>query len=155
MEVHGIMPKIRVINGPNLNLLGKREPGVYGSRTLADLETVLDREAAVLGMEVDFYQSNYEGDIIESIHESRETGIDALIINPGAFTHYSYAIRDAIAGTGQMVIEVHLSNVHAREEFRRHSVIAPVCLGQISGLGFDSYSAALHTLAKRISGTSS
>ncbi len=148
------MRKIRVINGPNLNLLGKREPGVYGARTLADLETVLDMEAAALGIEVDFYQSNYEGDIIESIHESREKGIDALIINPGAFTHYSYAMRDAISGTGLMAIEVHISNVHAREEFRRHSVIAPVCLGQISGLGFDSYSAALFTLARRISGAS-
>ena len=146
------MRKIRVINGPNLNLLGKREPGVYGARTLADLETVLDMEAAAFGIEVDFYQSNYEGDIIESIHESREKGIDALIINPGAFTHYSYAIRDAIAGSGQMAIEVHISNLHAREEFRRHSVIAPVCLGQISGLGFDSYSAALFTLARRIAG---
>lgn len=146
------MRKIRVINGPNLNLLGKREPGVYGARTLADLETVLDMEAAALGIEVDFYQSNYEGDIIESIHESREKGIDALIINPGAFTHYSYAIRDAIAGSGQMAIEVHISNIHAREEFRRHSVIAPVCLGQICGLGFDSYSAALFTLARRIAG---
>ena len=149
------MRKIRIINGPNLNLLGKREPGVYGAKTLADLETVLDMEAAALGIEVDFYQSNYEGDIIESIHESRDKGIDALIINPGAFTHYSYAIRDAVAGTGLMAIEVHISNVHAREEFRRHSVIAPVCLGQISGLGFDSYSAALFTLARRITGTSS
>ena len=149
------MRKIRIINGPNLNLLGKREPGVYGVRTLADLETVLDMEAAALGIEVDFYQSNYEGDIIESIHESRDKGIDALIINPGAFTHYSYAIRDAVAGTGLITIEVHISNVHAREEFRRHSVIAPVCLGQISGLGFDSYSAALFTLARRIAGTSS
>ena len=149
------MRKIRIINGPNLNLLGKREPDVYGAKTLADLETVLDMEAAALGIEVDFYQSNYEGDIIESIHESGDKGIDALIINPGAFTHYSYAIRDAVAGTGLMAIEVHISNVHAREEFRRHSVIAPVCLGQISGLGFDSYSAALFTLARRITGTSS
>jgi 3-dehydroquinate dehydratase-2 len=155
MEVRGIMRKIRVINGPNLNLLGKREPGVYGARTLADLEAVLEMEAAALGIELDFYQSNYEGDIIESIHESKEKGMDALIMNPGAFTHYSYAIRDAISATGQMVIEVHISNVHAREEFRRLSVIAPVCLGQISGLGFDSYSAALFTLARRMTGSSS
>ncbi len=146
------MRKIRVINGPNLNLLGLREPGVYGARTLADLETQLDMEAAALGIEVDFHQSNYEGDIIEAIHEAGEKGIDALIINPGAFTHYSYAIRDAIAGTSLTAIEVHISNVHAREEFRHHSVIAPVCLGQICGLGFDSYSAALFTLARRISG---
>ena len=146
------MRKIRIINGPNLNLLGLREPGVYGAKTLADLETQLDMEAAALGIEVDFHQSNYEGDIIEAIHEAREKGVDALIINPGAFTHYSYAIRDAVSGTGLTAIEVHISNVHAREEFRHHSVIAPVCLGQICGLGFDSYSAALFTLARRIPG---
>lgn len=144
------MPKIRVINGPNLNLLGVREPGVYGAKTLQDLETALDLEAASLGIEVDFYQSNYEGDIIESLHECREKGINAVILNPGAYTHYSYAIRDAVAGTGLTVIEVHLSNVHAREEFRHRSVIAPVCLGQICGLGFESYSAALHALARRL-----
>ena len=147
------MRKIRIINGPNLNLLGQREPGVYGAKTLTDLETQLDMEAAALGIEVDFHQSNYEGDIIEAIHEAREKGIDALIINPGAFTHYSYAIRDAISGVGLTAIEVHISNVHAREEFRHHSVIAPVCLGQICGLGFDSYSAALFSLARRIHGT--
>lgn len=144
------MPKIRVINGPNLNLLGVREPGVYGAKTLQDLETALDLEAASLGIEVDFYQSNYEGDIIESLHECREKGINAVILNPGAYTHYSYAIRDAVAATGLTVIEVHLSNVHAREEFRHRSVIAPVCLGQICGLGFESYSAALHALARRL-----
>ncbi len=146
------MRKIRVINGPNLNLLGQREPGVYGAKTLADLETALDLEAASIGVEVDFHQSNYEGDIIEAIHDCRGKGIDAIIINPGAFTHYSYAIRDAISGTGVPAVEVHISNVHAREEFRHHSVIAPVCLGQICGLGFDSYSAALFVLARRITG---
>ena len=144
------MPKIRVINGPNLNLLGTREPGVYGARTLSELETALDLEAAALGVEVDFYQSNYEGDIIESLHECRAKEIDAVILNPGAFTHYSYAIRDAVSGTGLTVIEVHLSNVHAREAFRHQSVIAPVCLGQICGLGFDGYSAALQVLARRL-----
>jgi len=148
------MRKIRIINGPNLNLLGKREPGVYGGKTLDELETQLDMEAAALGIEVDFLQSNYEGDIIEAIHESAEKEINAIIMNPGAFTHYSYAIRDAIAGTHIPVIEVHISNVYNREEFRQHSVIAPVCLGQIAGLGFDSYSAALYVLSRRIDGVS-
>lgn len=148
------MIKIRIINGPNLNLLGKREPGVYGSSTLLDLETALDFEAAALGIEVDFYQSNYEGDLIESLHECAEKGISAVIINPGAFTHYSYALRDAIAAIGLPVIEVHLTNVHAREEFRAKSVIAPVCVGQITGLGFNSYSAALYTFSKRFTESS-
>lgn len=144
------MAKIRVINGPNLNLLGIREPGIYGTQTLADLEKRLKNEASTYGIELDFFQSNHEGAIIDSIHNAFNSGYKGLIINPGAFTHYSYAIRDAISAVKIPCIEVHLSNTNAREDFRTKSVIAPVCTGQINGLGFDSYSAALFVLIKRL-----
>ncbi len=148
------MRKILVINGPNLNLLGKREPGVYGGKTLDELETQLDMEAVALGIEADFLQTSYEGDIVDAIITAKEKDVEAIILNAGAYTHYSYAIRDAIAGTKMPVVEVHISNVHAREDFRHQSVIAPVCLGQITGLGFDSYSAALFVLARRMDSVS-
>ncbi|AEE14956.1 3-dehydroquinate dehydratase [Thermodesulfobium narugense DSM 14796] len=141
------MKKILVINGPNLNMLGTREPNIYGSITLHGLEELILNFAKELEMKVDFFQSNHEGDIIDKIHRTFDA-YDAFIINPGAFTHYSYAIRDAIASITIPVIEVHLSNVHAREEFRKSSVIAPVCLGQISGLGELSYIAAIVALDK-------
>lgn len=141
--------KVLVINGANLNLLGKREPDIYGSETLADLEACLRKEAERLDMSVDFFQSNHEGEIIDTIHQAMGDEIDAIILNPGAFTHYSYAIRDAIKATGIPTIEVHMSNIHAREEFRAKSVIAPVCIGQISGFGFKSYLAALYLLSSR------
>lgn len=144
------MIKIKVINGPNLNLLGSREPEVYGTETLKTIENGLKLEAKSYGMEVDFYQSNHEGELIDCIHEAWKTGYSGLIINPGAFTHYSYAIRDAVSATHLPVIEVHLSNIHAREEFRSKSVIAPVCAGQVSGLGALSYSAALFALVKKL-----
>lgn len=144
------MKIIRVINGPNLNMLGRREPGVYGSQTLDDLQGMLETEAAPLGIILDFLQSNHEGDIIEAIHEAGTKGFSGIIMNPGAFTHYSYAIRDALSSVRVPCIEVHISNVHAREEFRHKSVLAPVCLGQICGLGFDGYSAALMVLARRM-----
>ncbi len=144
------MMKIRVLNGPNLNLLGTREPDVYGCQTLEDIEKKLDIEAQSYGMKLDFFQSNHEGEIIDSIHEAFISGYDGLIINAGALTHYSLAIRDAISGVKLPCIEVHLSNIHAREEFRSKSVIAPVCMGQISGFGAESYSAALFVLHKRI-----
>lgn len=143
------MKKIRIINGPNLNMLGRREPGVYGAQSLADLEEMLRAEAARLEVEADFFQSNHEGAIIDAIHEAGLDGHAGIVINPGAFTHYSYAIRDAIAAIRVPVIEVHLSNVHAREEFRHRSVTAPVCLGQICGLGFEGYAAAMGVLARR------
>lgn len=140
--------KVMVINGPNMNLLGKREPAIYGTETLQDLEKYIAREAEELNVEVEFFQSNHEGEIIDVIHKAMDEKIDGIIINAGAFTHYSYAIRDAIKGTGIKTIEVHMSNIHTREEFRTKSVIAPVCIGQITGFGFNSYIAALHLLKR-------
>lgn len=134
--------KIIVINGPNLNLLGTREQDVYGTVTLAEIAAAVAREAQMLGMDLDFIQTNHEGEIIDKIHEAKGT-YDLIIINPGAFTHYSIAIRDAVKAIGLPCIEVHLSNIHAREEFRSKSVIAPVCNGQICGFGADSYLVAL------------
>lgn len=140
--------KVLVINGPNMNLLGKREPAVYGSETLEDLENCIRKEAEKLNMEVEFFQSNHEGEIIDRIHKAMDEKIGGIILNAGAFTHYSYAIRDAIKGTGVKTIEVHMSNIYTREEFRAKSVIAPVCAGQITGFGFDSYIAALHLMKR-------
>lgn len=140
--------KVLVINGANMNLLGKREPEIYGDETLADLEKVIKREAEKMDVEVSFFQSNHEGEIIDIIHSAMMDKTDALILNPGAFTHYSYAIRDAIKATGIKTVEVHMSNIMTREEFRTKSVIAPVCLGQISGFGFRSYLAALYILKR-------
>ncbi|MCD8391455.1 MAG: type II 3-dehydroquinate dehydratase [Firmicutes bacterium] len=139
------MDKYLVINGVNLNLLGMREPGIYGSATLADLENNIRKKASELGVEVDFFQSNIEGEIVNAIHNAygKYAGI---IINPGAFTHYSYAIRDAFASVKMRVIEVHISNIHKREEFRHKSVIVPECIGQICGLGFKGYELALEAL---------
>jgi len=135
--------KIMVISGPNLNLLGKREPGIYGVETLESIVEKMREEAKKLGVEVEFFQSNHEGGIIDEIHKTM--GIyDAIIINPGAYTHYSIAIRDAVKSVGIPTIEIHLSNIHAREEFRSKSVVAPVCVGQISGFGSDSYILGLH-----------
>jgi len=141
------MRTILVVNGPNLNLLGKREPEIYGSGTLSNLESALESLAGDLQIQLRFFQSNSEGDIIDYLH-SNGFEADGLIINPGAFTHYSYAIRDAIDSVGIRAVEVHLSNILGREEFRHRSVIAPACVGQICGFGFDSYHAALRLLAE-------
>lgn len=140
------MKKYLIINGVNLNMLGVREPGIYGSSTLADLEAMVTAKAQNLGAAVDFFQSNFEGEIVEKIHGA--LGVyDGIIINPGAFTHYSYAIRDALGSVKLPVIEVHISNIHKREEFRHTSVIVPECIGQICGLGFKGYILALEALA--------
>lgn len=132
------MNKILVINGPNLNLLGTREKDVYGSETLQDIAKKVSEEAKQLNLDFDFVQSNHEGEIIDKIHDTRGK-YNYIIINPGAFTHYSYAIRDAVKAVEIPTIEIHLSNIHAREEFRSKSVIAPVCVGQICGFGSNSY----------------
>ena len=137
--------KILIIHGPNLNLTGKRETGIYGTTTLDDINDMIKAWADNKNIEVDIFQSNHEGAIIDKIHSAKGNA-DAIIINPGAFTHYSYAIRDAVAGVEVPTIEAHLSNVHAREEFRSRSVIAPVCKGQICGFGPKSYILALESL---------
>lgn len=143
------MKRIVIINGPNLDRLGLREPEIYGDQTLTDLENLLVEEAASLGVEVQFYQSNHEGFIIDEINNEYADGeVFGLIINPGALTHTSLALRDAIAGSDLPVIEVHISNIYKREEIRQHSMTAEVCLGVVSGLGFDGYVAALRYLAK-------
>lgn len=132
------MVKVLVLNGPNLNLLGAREPGVYGHDTLEDIEVMVSGRAGEIGVQVSFVQSNHEGVLIDTLH-SAAVSFDAVVFNPGAYTHYAYALRDAVAAAQVPVVEVHLSNIMSREEFRRVSVIAPVCVGQISGFGPLSY----------------
>ena len=141
------MKRIVIINGPNLDRLGIREPEIYGDQTLTDLENLLTEEAASLGVQVQFYQSNHEGFIIDEIGEYADSEVFGLILNPGALTHTSLAPRDAIAGSDLPAIEVHISNIYRREEIRQHSLTAPACIGVISGLGFDGYVAALRHLA--------
>ena len=142
--------RVIVINGPNLNLLGTRETDVYGTVTLDEIAAAVVEEADRLGLDVDFIQTNHEGEIIDKLHESRGA-YDLVILNPGAYTHYSIAIRDAVKAVELPCIEVHLSNIHSREEFRSKSVIAPVCVGQISGFGANSYIIALKAAALLLS----
>ena len=137
--------RVLVINGPNLNLLGVREPGVYGSDSLESIEKELKQAAEELDITLGCYQSNHEGDIVDTLHRAMKEA-DGVILNAGALTHYSYALRDAIAAIKIPVIEVHMSNIHAREEFRHTSVIAPVCVGSIAGFGKNSYLLALQAI---------
>ena len=145
------MGKILVMNGPNLNLLGTREPEIYGSLTLADIHERLRQRANEADLDIEFMQSNHEGVLVDAIQRARRT-VDYIILNAAAFTHYSIALRDAIAAVDVPVIEVHLSNIHQREEFRHKSVIAPVVLGQIAGFGAESYMAALEIIICRMGG---
>lgn len=144
------MTQILVLHGPNLNLLGEREPDVYGQTSLSEIDDAIRLAAAEANCKVRIQQSNHEGVLIDAFHEAMDYA-DGALINPGAFTHYSYAVRDAIAASGLPVVEVHLSNVHAREQFRRKSVIAPVCLGQIAGFGWRSYLLGLQALLDHLS----
>ena len=138
--------RVLVIHGPNLNLLGEREPQIYGTLTLAEIDSRIAALANELQLEVRTMQHNSEGAIIDALHAARKDA-DAVLLNPGAYTHYSYAIADAVAAIPVPVIEVHLSNVHAREAFRRKSVVAPVCAGSVGGFGADSYLLALRAAA--------
>ena len=140
------MKCIAVINGPNLNRLGKREPEIYGSETLEDLQDFLGKRAKVHNCELKFHQSNHEGELIDMITEFADHGCDGLIINPGGLTHTSIALRDAIAGSELTAIEVHISNIHQREDFRQTSITAGVCKGSIAGLGLRGYVLALDYL---------
>lgn len=143
------MSKILVLHGPNLNLLGQREPEVYGELTLEEIDNRLKESGKQLGLEVRAYQSNGEGALIDALHEAREWA-SGVVFNPGGYTHTSVALRDAVAAIGIPVIEVHLSHVDAREDFRRRSLVSPVCVGKISGFGWRSYLLALTEMAWRL-----
>ncbi len=144
------MSKILLINGPNLNLLGTREPHIYGATTLADVENGLKAEASAQGLQLDCFQSNHEGAIVDRLHAARGEGVAFVIINPGAYTHTSVAIRDAFAGTAIPFVEVHISNVHKREPFRHHSYLSDVAEGAIVGLGTQGYALALQYIIARL-----
>jgi 3-dehydroquinate dehydratase-2 len=151
------MSKILVLNGPNLNLLGTREPAVYGATTLADVQALCETTGQALGVAVDFRQSNHEGVLIDWIHEAgiahRGGGLLGVVFNAGAYTHTSVALHDAIKGAGVPVVEVHISNVHAREPFRHHSYLSPAAAGIVVGFGIDGYALAMHGLARRAAAT--
>ncbi|MCK5001526.1 MAG: type II 3-dehydroquinate dehydratase [Gammaproteobacteria bacterium] len=144
------MPDLLVINGPNLNLLGTREPEHYGSETLDDINQKLQSQAAEQGFSLECFQSNSEVELIEKIHQTKDSGVRFILINPAAFTHTSVALRDALSGVGIPFIEIHLSNVHAREAFREHSYFSDIAVGVISGLGATGYELALQAALQQL-----
>lgn len=143
-------PKILVMNGPNLNRLGKREPSVYGTKTLADIEKTLRSLAIDLSVDIDFFQSNHEGSLIDRIHEASDSGVDGFLVNPGAYTHTSIALRDALLASGKPFVEIHISNIFSREPFRHQSVLSDVASGVLSGFGFFGYELGFRGLAEII-----
>lgn len=143
------MKRILLMNGANLNRLGKREPHIYGYTTLGELESRVVKRGEQTGVQVITFQSNFEGELVERLHLAEDEGLDGIIFNPGAFTHYSHALGDAVAGIKVPVIEVHISNIHAREEFRQRSVIAPHAAGQMCGFGLYGYEMALDFLVNK------
>ncbi len=141
--------KILVLNGPNLNMLGKREQSYYGAKTLADIEALIDERAQLLDVEAEFYQSNHEGALVDYL-QALTPDVEGIIINAGAITHYGLSLRDALIDSRLPIVEIHLSNIHAREQFRRHSVIADIAQGQIAGLGWQGYIFAFEYLVSRL-----
>lgn len=141
--------RIGVLHGPNLNLLGRREPGIYGATTLSEVDAALAALAGELGVMLESYQSNHEGGLVDRIQETAE-GTDGFVVNAGGYTHTSVALRDALTGVGRPFVEVHVSNVHARESFRRESLLAPVALGTVAGFGADSYLLAVRGLVRHL-----
>jgi 3-dehydroquinate dehydratase-2 len=144
-----MVKKLLLLNGPNLNLLGTREPDVYGAATLADIEQAAIAQAEAAGATLACFQSNHEGALVDRIHAARLEGVDAIVINPAAFTHTSVALRDALAGVAIPFVEVHISNIHQREEFRHHSFLSAIALGTICGLGIDGYRFAIDFALKK------
>lgn len=142
--------KLLLVNGPNLNLLGTREPEVYGSTTLADIEQAAAAQATAAGASLDSFQSNHEGALIDRIQAAKAEGVDAIVINPGGFTHTSIALRDALAGVSIPFVEVHISNIHQRESFRHHSYLSGIAVGVICGLGVEGYRAAIEFALKKL-----
>ena len=145
------MKKILVLNGINLNMFGKRDPKQYGTTTLAEIDQMLAKVAQELGIEVESFQTNCEGEMVERVHKAFHDKVDAVVINAGAWTHYSYGLRDALAILTGPIVEVHMSNVHAREEFRHHSVFAEIAKGQICGFGAESYVLGLRAAVSAMS----
>jgi 3-dehydroquinate dehydratase-2 len=142
------VPTVSIINGPNLNRLGKREPEIYGTATLADIERMVRDAAQQLGYQANFFQSNHEGTLIDHIHKAADDRVDGIIINPGALSHYSYALADALRSVDIPAVEVHISDIYSREEWRRKTVTGEACIEVITGLGVEGYEAALKLLGK-------